>query len=407
MAMAGSAVGLGNIWRFPYMVGEHGGAAFIIVYIICCLLVSLPIFFAESIIGKATRKDTFGALGTLAPRQRNVGFVAILASFVILSFYSVVGGWSIDYLIRSFGGGFSGRSIAEAREVFAAMSASSVENVSCMLVFLGLTALIVGAGVEKGIGRFSKISMPVLFIMVVMIAVVSLSLPGAGKGVEYLVKPDFSKLDGPAVAAALGQSFFSLSLGVGTILTYSSYMKEEDSILATGGWTAFFDTVFALIAGFAIMPAVFAAGIEPAAGPSLVFETLPVIFSQMGKVLPVVFFLAILIAALSSSISMLEVVVAWLVDQRGMRRSHAVLAVFGAAAVLGSACAVAPRVFSACDFISSNVLMMIGALAFAMIVGWKMPREEVLRYVRYRFVYWLIRYAAPVMIIAIAVTNLV
>ncbi len=407
MAMAGSAVGLGNIWRFPYMVGEHGGAAFIIVYIICCLLVSLPIFFAEAIIGKATRKDTFGALGTLAPRQRNVGFIAILASFVILSFYSVVGGWSIDYLIRSLGGSFSGRSIAEAREVFAAMSASSVENVSCMLVFLGLTALIVGAGVEKGIGRFSKISMPVLFIMVVMIAVVSLSLPGAGKGVEYLVKPDFSKLDGPAVAAALGQSFFSLSLGVGTILTYSSYMKEEDSILATGGWTAFFDTVFALIAGFAIMPAVFAAGIEPAAGPSLVFETLPVIFSQMGKVLPVVFFLSILIAALSSSISMLEVVVAWLVDQKKMRRSHAVLAVFGAAAVLGSACAVVPRVFSTCDFISSNVLMMIGALAFAMIVGWKMPREEVLRYVRYRFVYWLIRYAAPVMIIAIAVTNLV
>ena len=407
MAMAGSAVGLGNIWRFPYMVGEHGGAAFIIVYILCCLLVSLPIFFAESIIGKATRKDTFGALETFAPRQRNVGFVAILASFVILSFYSVVGGWSIDYLIRSLGGSFSGRSIAEAREVFSAMSASSVENVSCMLVFLGLTAIIVVAGVDKGIGRFSKVSIPVLFLMMVVIAVVSLSLPGAGRGVEYLVKPDFSKLDGPAIAAALGQSFFSLSLGVGTILTYSSYMKEEDSILATGGWTAFFDTVFALIAGFAIMPAVFAAGIEPAAGPSLVFETLPVIFSQMGKVLPVVFFLAILIAALSSSISMLEVVVAWLVDQKKMRRSHAVLAVFGAAALLGSACAVAPRVFSACDFFSSNVLMMIGALAFAMIVGWKMPREEVLRYVRYRFVYWLIRYAAPVMILAIAVTNLV
>ena len=407
MAMAGSAVGLGNIWRFPYMVGEHGGAAFIIVYIVCCLLVSLPIFFAEAIIGKATRKDTFGALETLAPRQRNVGFIAILASFVILSFYSVVGGWSIDYLIRSLGGSFSGRSISEAREVFAAMSASSVENVSCMLVFLGLTAIIVVAGVDKGIGRFSKVSIPVLFLMMVVIAVVSLSLPGAGKGVEYLVKPDFSKLDGPAVAAALGQSFFSLSLGVGTILTYSSYMKEDENLLSAGGWTAFFDTVFALIAGFAIMPAVFAAGIEPAAGPSLVFETLPVIFSQMGKVLPVVFFLAILIAALSSSISMLEVVVAWLVDQKKMRRSHAVLAVFGAASVLGSACAVVPRVFSTCDFISSNVLMMIGALAFAMIVGWKMPREEVLRYVRYRFVYWLIRYAAPVMIIAIAVTNLV
>lgn len=407
MAMAGSAVGLGNIWRFPYMVGEHGGAAFIIVYVLCSLLVSLPIFFAEATIGKATRKDTFGALGALAPKQRNVGYIAILASFIILSFYSVVGGWSIDYLLRSLGGSFSGRSIAEAREVFAAMNASSVENVSCMLVFLGLTAIIVVAGVDKGIGRFSKVSIPVLFVMVVLIAVVSLSLPGAEKGVEYLVKPDFSKLDGPAMAAALGQSFFSLSLGVGSILTYSSYMKEEENLFSAGAWTAFFDTVFALIAGFAIMPAVFAAGIEPAAGPSLVFETLPVIFSQMGKVLPVVFFLAILIAALSSSISMLEVVVAWLVDQKNMRRSHAVLAVFGAAALLGSACAVVSRVFSACDFVSSNVLMMIGALAFAMIVGWKMPREEVLRHVRYRFVYWLIRYAAPVMILAIAVTNLV
>ncbi len=406
MAMAGSAVGLGNIWRFPYMVGEHGGAAFIIVYVICCLLVSLPIFFAEATIGKSTRRDTFGALESISPKSKWAGYTAILASFIILSFYSVVGGWSIDYLIRSFGGGFSGRSMAEAREVFAAMGASPVESVSCMLVFLGLTAMIVGAGVDKGIGRFSKISIPVLFVMVVVIAVVSLSLPGAGKGVEYLIRPDFSKLDAPAIAAALGQSFFSLSLGVGTILTYSSYMKEDENLISAGGWTAFFDTVFALIAGFAIMPAVFAAGIEPAAGPSLVFETLPVIFSRMGVVLPVVFFMAILIAALSSSISMLEVVVAWLVDQGGMRRSHAVLAVFGAAAVLGSACAVAPRVFGACDFVSSNVLMMFGALAFALLVGWKMPREEALRHVRYRFVYWLIRYAAPVMIVAIAVTNL-
>ncbi len=406
MAMAGSAVGLGNIWRFPYMVGEHGGAAFIIIYIACCLLVSLPIFFAESIIGKATRKDTFGALESLAPKSRKIGYVAILASFIILSFYSVVGGWSFDYLIRSFAGSFSGLGLGEAKAVFNSMGSSPVEGVSCMLVFLGLTAMIVGAGVDKGIGRFSKISIPVLFLMVVLIAVESLRLPGAEKGVEYLVKPDFSKIDGPAVAAALGQSFFSLSLGVGTILTYSSYMREDENLLSAGGWTAFFDTIFALIAGLAIMPAVFAAGIEPAAGPSLVFETLPVIFSRMGVVLPVIFFLAILIAALSSSISMLEVVVAWLVDQKGMRRAHAVLAVFGAAALLGSACAVAPRVFSTCDFISSNVLMMIGALAFALIVGWNMPRERVLHYVRYRFVYMLIRYAAPVMIVAIAVTNL-
>lgn len=408
MAMAGSAVGLGNIWRFPYMVGEHGGAAFIIVYVLCCLTVSLPIFFSESLIGKTTRKDTYGAMEQIAPggKLKPVGFMAILAAFVIVCFYSVVGGWSFNYLIRSLAGSFNGLDMASAREVFASVGSSPVESVSCMLVFLGMTALIVVAGVDKGIGRFSKISMPVLLVMMLLIAFVSLSLPGAGKGVEYLLKPDWSRLDGPAIASALGQSFFSLSLGVGCILTYASYMKEDESVLTAGVWTAVFDTAFALIAGFAIMPAVFAAGIEPAAGPTLVFETLPVIFSKMGVVLPVIFFLAILIAALSSSISMFEVAVAWLVDQKQMRRVTAVLSVFGAAVVLGCACAVAPSVFRACDFVSSNVFMMIGALAFALIVGWKLPREEVLRHLRFPFIYAVIRYVAPVMIVAIAISNL-
>ena len=256
MAMAGSAVGLGNIWRFPYMVGEHGGAAFIIVYVLCCLIVSLPIFFSESLIGKTTRKDTYGAMEQIAPggKLKPVGFMAILAAFVIVCFYSVVGGWSFNYLIRSLAGSFNGLDMASAREVFASVGSSPVESVSCMLVFLGM------------------ISMPVLLVMMLLIAFVSLSLPGAGKGIEYLLKPDWSRLDGPAIASALGQSFFSLSLGVGCILTYASYMKEEESVLTAGVWTAVFDTAFALIAGFAIMPAVFAAGIEPAAGPTLVFQ---------------------------------------------------------------------------------------------------------------------------------------
>ncbi len=408
MAMVGSAVGLGNIWRFPYMVGEHGGAAFIIVYLICCFIVSLPIFFAEAVIGKSTHKDTFGAIEELVPgsKVKNIGYLPILASFIILSFYSVVGGWSLDYLIRALAGGFNGRSIAEAKEIFAGVSSSPLENVSCMLVFLGVTALIVVAGVNKGIGRFSKYSIPVLFLMMVGMAIFSVRLPGAGKGVEYLLRPDFSKLNGKAVAAALGQSFFSLSLGVGTILTYASYMREEESILRTGWWTAIFDTIFAIIAGFAIMPAVFAAGIEPSAGPSLVFETLPVIFSKLGFLLPVIFFIAILIAALSSSISMLEVVVTWLVDQKKTSRGRASLVVFLCAAILGTLCALVPRVFGVCDFVSSNVLMMIGALVFAMIVGWKIPRERVMELIPSRFFYMLIRHVVPIMILAIAITNL-
>lgn len=408
MALAGSAVGLGNIWRFPYIVGQHGGGAFIIVYIACCLVVSLPVFFSESIIGKVARSDAFGAINRLLPgsRLKHVGYLAVAGAFIIVSFYSVVGGWSIDYFIRACAGGFEGRSIAESKEVFAGMNASVVESVSCMLVFLGLTAIIVVAGVEKGIGLFSKWTIPLLFLMIAVIAVGSLSLPGAMAGVDYLLKPDFSKLDAPAVAAALGQSFFSLSLGTGVVLTYSSYSSDDGGVVSTGVWTAVFDTIFAIIAGFAIMPAVFASGIEPSSGPSLVFETLPVIFSRMGMLVPVAFFFSILIAALSSSISMLEVVVTWLVDQKGLSRGQAVMAVFGSAALLGIACSVAPKVFAACDFFSANVIMMVGAFIFSIVVGWKMPRELVLRFVHFRFVYFLIRFVSPVMIAVIAVTNL-
>lgn len=418
MALAGSAIGLGNIWRFPYMVGQYGGAAFILVYLACLVLIALPIFFAESIIGKSTGRDTFGALESIAPGTgwKNAGYIAIVASFVVLSFYSVVGGWSVDYLLRACTSGFHFEDPAQAASVFRDMNASAVEPLLCLVVFLGLTAVIVSAGVDKGIGRFAKITMPLLFAMVLLIVWRSLHLPGARAGVDYLLRPEFSKLNGRAVAAALGQAFFTLSLGVGTVLTYSSYMRKEENVLHSGLWSAFFDTVFALFAGFAIMPAVFSYGIEPGAGPSLVFETLPVIFSRMGWVVPVIFFLSILIAALTSSISMLEVVVAWLVDQKGMSRRNATILTFVCALALGSACALSPRVFSTCDFLTSNVLMMAGAFIFAIVAGWKMSRSEFHKHftnfgtsrassAAFPLIYFLIRYIAPIAIIAIAVAN--
>ena len=419
MALAGSAIGLGNIWRFPYMVGQYGGAAFILIYILCLVVIALPIFFAESIIGKSTGSDTFGALEQIAPGTgwKNAGYIAIVASFVVLSFYSVVGGWSVDYLLRACTGGFRFASGEEAAAVFSQMNSSAVEPILCLVVFLGLTAVIVSAGVDKGIGRFAKITMPLLFVMILLIVAKSLQLPGAQAGVDYMLKPDFSKISGKAIAAALGQAFFTLSLGVGTVLTYSSYMRKEENILYAGVWSAFFDTVFALLAGFAIMPAVFAFGLAPSAGPSLVFETLPVIFSQMGVAVPIIFFISILIAALTSSISMLEVVVAWLVDQKGLSRRAATIAVFVCALALGSACAISSRVFSACDFLTSNVLMMTGAFVFAIIVGWKMPKADVrTQFTNYGtskaaratfpVVWFLIRWVVPVMIVAIAFTNL-
>ena len=212
------------------------------------------------------------------------------------------------------------------------------------------------------------------------------------------------KLDGPAFAAALGQSFFSLSLGVGCVLTYCSYMPEDEGLVATGLWTALFDTFFALLAGFAVMPAVFSVqGLEPGAGPSLVFETLPVVFTRMGSVVPVIFFLAVLVAALTSSISMYEVVVAWLIDEKGMRRGRAVLLVFVCALALGAVCALVPKAFSACDFATSNIFMTLGALAFVLVVGWVLPKDEVRLPRVFRF---LLRWVCPLAIAAIAVTNL-
>ena len=404
MALAGSAVGLGNIWRFPYMVGQHGGAAFILVYVLCCVFLSLPVFFAEGILGKITHLNPLGALRAKAPKWRWVGYMGILAAFVITSYYSVVGGWSLDYFIRSITEGFRGLSMADSAAVFHAISSSTWEVLAVFGGFLVLTALIVLAGVEKGIGGFSKVMMPLLFVMMLLIVVRSVSLPGAREGLDYLLKPDFSKLDGPAFAAALGQSFFSLSLGVGCVLTYCSYMPEDEGLVATGLWTALFDTFFALLAGFAVMPAVFSVqGLEPGAGPSLVFETLPVVFTRMGSVVPVIFFLAVLVAALTSSISMYEVVVAWLIDEKGMRRGRAVLLVFVCALALGAVCALVPKAFSACDFATSNIFMTLGALAFVIVVGWVLPKDEVRLPRVFRF---LLRWVCPLAIAAIAVTNL-
>ncbi|MBQ9547553.1 MAG: sodium-dependent transporter [Bacteroidales bacterium] len=418
MAMAGSAIGLGNIWRFPYMVGENGGAAFIVVYLLCCLFLSLPVFFCESILGRSTRTDTAGALRKFLPgwRARLIGLVPVLTAFCLLSFYSVVGGWSADYFYRSCFTGFEGLSTEAATSLFEGMSSSVWEPVLGHTVFLLLTALIVLAGVEKGIGRFSKFTMPVLFITMALILWRSVTLPGASAGIEYLFRPDFSQLTGRSVASALGQSFFSMSLGVGVILTYSSYMKNDENILASGGWTALFDTLFALIAGLAIMPAVFSAGIRPEAGPSLVFETLPVIFSGIGPLVPILFFASILIAALSSSISVFEVCVAFLVEHKGLSRKAATWLVFAFAWILGVACAVGPAVFSFCDHLTSNYLMIFCALVFTMMVGWKMKKEEVrsvvtnggrLRAGRILFpaLWFLIRYVAPVAIAAIFLSN--
>jgi len=435
-ALAGSAIGLGNIWRFPYMVGQTGGAAFIIIYLVCCLLLSLPIFLAEAIIGHRTQAGTFGAMEQLAPgtKWKWLGLLTVVSPLIILSYYSVVGGWSIGYLWQSLTSGFHASELGSVSSAFGNFIASPGRALFCHTLFLSGCAAIVSAGVKSGIERFNKFSMPLLFVLIVVIMVYSLMLPGSSAGVEYLVKPDFSKITPSGVAAAMGQSFFSLSLGVGTILTYSSYIHSKENILVTGLGTVGFDLLFALIAGFAIMPAVFAAGIEPGAGPGLIFETLPYIFAHMGASAPwlsavvaVLFFVTIVFAAFTSAISMFEVGVAYLVEQRGLTRHRATLLIFLGTWILGALCSLSfgplsdvklfgLSIFSFCDMLTSNFLMTFGGLLFVLFVGWKMDRKAV----RDEFTcggtarfngavfdaFWfLLRYIAPPAIVIIFLTN--
>ncbi len=436
MAFAGSAIGLGNIWRFPYLVGQNGGAAFIIIYIVASFLLSLPIFLSESVIGRRTHSNTFGAMETLAPgtKWKWMGLLTVISPLIILSFYSVVGGWSIEYFIKSFGG-FGGASMSSVSGAFGGFISSTWGPLICHTAFLVLCALIILAGVKSGIEKFSNITMPILFVLIVLIIIYSVSLPGASAGVWYMVKPDFSKITPSVIAAAMGQSFFSLSLGVGTILTYSSYVRKDEDMVLSGAGTAVMDLMFALLAGFAVMPAVFAAGLAPESGPSLIFQTLPFIFTKMGESMPllstvvaVLFFLTVLVAALTSAISMFEVGVTYLVEEKGLTRSWATVAIFVGTWILGTLCSLSfgplhdvhlfgNTIFDFCDNLTSNFLMTFGGLLFTVFVGWKMRRADVRdeltngRSIRFNdrcfgILYFLIKYLAPIAILVIFVTNL-
>ena len=435
-AMAGSAVGLGNIWRFPYVLGEYGGAAFILVYIAASLLVALPIFFAESIIGRRSRLDTFGAMRKLAPGTawKWVGLLTILSPLLILSYYSVVGGWSVEFLFKALSFDFTGASTEEEVSGFFGQFISSPwQPLITHTLFMALVAGVVLGGVKKGIERFSKVAMPLLFVLIVFIVIYSLTLPGSMAGVTYLLKPDFSHLTSQAYAAALGQAFFSLSLGVGTVLTYASYVKKEENLVASGVGTAICDLLFALIAAFAVMPAVFAAGIAPESGPGLVFQTFPYIFNKMGEGMPIVsalvsatFFLTILAAALTSAISMLEVGVAFLVDEKGMKRRTATLVLAFSTWLVGVLCSLSfgslsgikllgLSFFDFLDTLCSDWLLPLGGLAFTIFVGWWMSKADVrdeltnggtVNVKLFRGVYFLMRYLAPVGIILVFLSNI-
>lgn len=434
MALAGSAIGLGNIWRFPYMVGEYGGAAFILIYLAATLLFSLPIFVAESVIGRNSHSNCIGAMKKLAPGTgwKVLGFLSVFTPLVIASYYAVVGGWSVGFLGKSLALGF----LKPSEGFFAEFVAGPWQPLICFLLFLGTATVIVALGVLKGIERFSKYAIPVLFLIIVLLIIYSVSLPGAKEGVYYMIRPDFSKITSKTFVYALGQSFYSLSLGMGIIITYSSYVRKDENLMASAAGTAISDILFAFMAGMAIMPAVFSAGMKPDAGAGLVFQTLPYIFSQMAQSSPVLgsavaglFFLAILIAALTSQVSVMEVGVAWLTEEKKIPRGLAALLIFLVCAVFGSLCSLSfgplsgfrifgGSIFDLFDRFSSNFLLLAGGVLCVLFVGWKMPREVVYDEFTnggtlsfnakiFGILYFLIKWVAPVAVAVIFISNFI
>ncbi|MBQ2913521.1 MAG: sodium-dependent transporter [Bacteroidales bacterium] len=432
-AMAGSAVGLGNLWRFPYLVGTNGGAAFIIIYLAFVFLLALPIMYSEFIIGRRSQANVFSAYKVLAPGTKwcAVGLIYVLASLFIISFYCVVGGWTINYFWKAISFQFNVADTSVLGSMFNNTVTSSVEPLVFMLIFLGATALIVMAGIKDGIERYTKIMMPMLFIIVVVVAIRSMTLPGAGAGLEFLFKPDFSKVTGNTLLNALGQAFFSLSIGCGTIMTYGSYVNKKENIAGLSAETAITDTTFAIIAGLAIMPAVFAFGISPAEGPGLVFVTLPYIFAQLpfGAFLAILFFFMLFIAAITSSISQLEVIVSYLKEEFNMSRklaiflSLAVIVIFGVLCSLSQGTLADVKIFGLnffdfFDQTSANIFLPLGGFFAVIFVGWKMKKPDVvdeftsggtrkLNKFFVNFSYYSIKYLAPIVVAVVLISGLI
>ncbi|QZE13113.1 sodium-dependent transporter [Halosquirtibacter laminarini] len=391
-AAAGSAIGLGNIWRFPYVLGENGGGAFFLLYLLFILFLGVPLMLTEMSIGRAGQRNTYGAFRFLAPKKKwyLIGIMGVVGAYMILSFYSAVAGWTLQYLYDAFANNFVGKDPVALKNVYNAFTSSTYMPVVWTLVFLFLTGLVVVAGIEKGIEKYTKILMPLLFLIIIILDIRAVTLDGASEGLRFLFHPDFSKLSSKVVLEALGQAFFSLSLGMGTIITYGSYINKKENLFTSAVSVSLADTAIAVLAGIAIFPAVFAFGIEPDAGPGLVFITLPNVFQQMpgGYFFSVLFFFLLVIAALTSSISLLEVIVAYFAEELNMSRLKATIVAFVSVSILGAMCALSfgpmkgvqiagKTLFNLFDYISSNILLPLGGMLIVIFAGWVWSRKSI------------------------------
>ena len=395
LAAAGSAVGLGNIWRFPYETGSHGGAAFILVYLACVFLLGLPIMIAEFTVGRHAKASCGRAFGLLAPGTlwKWIGPLGVLSGLLILGYYSVVAGWTLEYVLVSLTNGFAGQTPDDFVATFQAFSQHPFRPLVWMLVFLLLTHYIVIKGVKDGIEKSSKLMMPILFILILVLAGCSLSLPNAQAGLEFLLKPDFSKVDAGVFLGAMGQAFFSLSLGMGCLATYASYFSSETHLGKTALSVGVIDTLVAILAGLIIFPAAFSVGIQPDAGPSLIFITLPNVFQQAFGAVPflsvifsLMFYVLLALAALTSTISMHEIGTAFFYEELHITRRKGAWIETTACVAIGIVCALSvgaveglglfgKSVMDCCDYLTSNILMPLGSFATCIFLGWYVPRK--------------------------------
>lgn len=428
-ATVGSAVGLGNIWRFPYEAGEHGGGAFMLVYLLCVLLIGIPVVCAEFLMGRSSRRNIFGAMFTLAPTGgrwwRWAGIIGVMSGTLILSFYSVVAGWTLEYLVQSVSGYLTADGIRDSHTEFNNFTAGW-RCVFWTVVLLAINAIIVMRGVQKGIEKASNWMMPMLFVLLIVMAVNSLLLPGAEAGLSFIFSPDLHHVDSSTLLSALGQAFFSLSIGLGTLTIYGSYFPSDTRIVKSASTMAVLDTFVAVIAGIIIFPAVFTFGMEPTAGPQLVFEVLPDIFRQMtgGAVWATIFFVLLLLASITSTISMTEVGVAFCVEQWHFSRNKALAFTMGVVSICGVFCALSfgplssstlfgMTIFNLFDFVTSNIFLPVGGMFISIFVGWIIDRNTVDKELRPSFhlirrvIVFLLRYICPLAILTVFINNLI
>ena len=438
LAASGSAVGLGNIWKFPYITGENGGAAFVLVYLLCIALVGLPIMVAEVTLGRAGRSSPINTMKMLTRRDGQssrwsfIGWMGMAASFLILSFYSVIGGWSLAYVGNAASGSFNGASSDAIGQLFGGLLSNPGTLMIWHSVFMVLVIMIVARGISSGMEKAINILMPILFFLLLVMVGYAMSTSEFGKGFDFLFKPDFSKLSTDSVLTALGHAFFTLSLGMGVMMAYGSFLPKNVSIVKTAVTVSVVDTIVALAAGLAIFPLVFANGLEPTAGPGLIFQTLPLAFGKMGggTIFGTLFFALLLIAAVTSAISMMEPVVEWLEEQKGISRLTGALIGGGSIWLLGIATVLSfnewakfhplsflpvfegKTFFDIFDYLTANIMMPLGGLLIVAYVGWVMKREAVEAELAndtgsaLNLLMFVMRYIAPALVLVVFLYNL-